>query len=102
MCKYKFSTREVFTVDGKEIERIIQAEYGQKYDIWSMEYAHNNYNSYHVPHVVFDKPFLEFEQEKLNWFVATGKGDYLLYVLMQDMCNKKIIPEGVYLIVVDE
>jgi hypothetical protein len=56
---------------------------------------------YLVPHVVANRLLWSFEQERLKVFQETGEGDFLTYLLMQDMANKDIIPPGVYIIAVD-
>ena len=101
MSKHVFEKREVFVVTDKEIEKIVESHYGREYDFKEGETTEHINGSYLVPHVVFGKNISPVQQNILDKFVRGERSPYFLaYVLMQDMCNKEIIPEGVYIVTI--
>jgi hypothetical protein len=86
--------REIVMVcDYGEIEDIIQDTYGRYYEIPSGEELHNDSSlTFSCAKGVLNR----YENETLNEFIATGHGDWLLNVLVADLCNKGKLAEGKY------
>ena len=93
---YEFRSEEFFVMNHNELQEIILAQYGQKYDIPNGEEIHND--SYMVPHVNRGNVLPNYDQRYLDEFEKTGQGMSLLYIFMQDLCSRGVIPEGRYVI----
>ncbi len=93
----EFPVRQVFILDYSDFDDLTKEVYGRKYDFVPSEEA-NNDSSYYYSNVVAE-PLDEYEANELlkfqnkvsdvNWFAGS---------LLQDMCFKKVIPPGNYLI----
>lgn len=82
-------------VDYNDFERFIQETYGRIYEVaaeeeWSNDSAHN--------YTVRKEPLDEYEQEKMNKFLAGRRAPRMTRVFLQDMANKGLILEGEYTI----
>jgi hypothetical protein len=86
--------REIVMVcDYGEIEEIIHATYGKHYEIPSGDELSNDSSlTFSCAKGVLD----QYENETLNKFIATGHGDWLLNILVADLCNKGKLAEGKY------
>lgn len=81
-----------------EFEELVEATYGRKYEFVVDEECSNHSNhSYHN----FKKDSLdEWETEDFQKFLDIGSYQFLSCILLQDLVNKELIPEGNYLITV--
>lgn len=100
--KVTFPSEEFFICGYKKLEDLIERVYGKKYDIPVGEKVGND--AYLVPHIRKRNDLGQYDINLLTDFIKNGHirsegyGVYLLDLLMQDMCNKGIIPEGKYVI----
>ena len=86
-----------YEVEWTNLERFIEAVYGQKYDIVSdMEWSNDSEHSIKAE----KRTFSQYEVDQLVAFRTTGKGGWILYILLDDLCNRGFIPSGEYLITV--
>ena len=84
-------------VDGWEIEygaleKIIQQHYSRPdYEIPSEEEFGQGWKTY----VLAKRELNEYGAKDIEQFIAkTKQGHYMLHTLLQDLCNKGLVPEG--------
>lgn len=89
----KVTTQLTHYMNYNDFDAIIKEEYGQNYELIADEEC-NNYSSktYSVEKEELDKGDLD----SLNKFISTGRGLYLSRILLQDLVNKELLPEGEY------
>lgn len=91
----KYKTVTYYEIEWTELEQFIEAVYGQKYDIISdMEWDNDSEHSFKVKKA----PLKDYEANQVEQFKATGKGGYIAYAILDDLCNRGFILEGEYLI----
>jgi hypothetical protein len=82
-------------VGYKELERLIADTYGHKFSVvsdqeWSNHEAHT---------LKFIRETLHANDHvKVQEFRASGRGNFILFPLMQDMVNSGVLDEGEYVI----
>lgn len=91
----KIKTVTLNEVDFNELNRAVSAHFGQCYEVVSDEELSND-SSKEV--TVERKPLNEWEAQRVEKFRTTGKGQYLLHRLLQQMCNEGKIEPGKYLV----
>lgn len=91
------TTKTIHSVDYSDFEKAVKYYYGV--DDYSFPADAETGNDTSVATSYYKKyPLGSFEQEELNEFKATGEYNMIYSVLLQDMVNNDIIPEGEYLI----
>ena len=93
----KVKTVTYYQLEWTELERFIKSVYGQTYDFVSDMEANND--SEHT-FSVKQRAFSEWDAKDLEQFKTTGKIGYRAHLLLDDLCNQGLIPEGEYLITV--
>jgi hypothetical protein len=90
--------REIIMVcEYGEIEDIIKDTYGKYYGIPSGEELNNDSSlTFNCAKGALD----QYDHETLDRFIATGSGDWLLNILVADLCNKGKLAEGKYVMYV--
>jgi len=83
----------VMMCDYDEIENIIMDTYGKYYEIPSGEELNNDSS---LTFNCAKGELYEYDKETLDRFIYTGRGDWLLNILVQDLCNKGKLAEGKY------
>lgn len=89
----------VFEIEYGDFEKLVQRVYGQNYEFADdMECSNDSVHRFSVK----EEPLSRFVwgEEDIDKFTKTGKSSFIGHVLLQDMCNKKIIQPGKYLIYV--
>jgi len=91
----KIKEKTYFEIDCFDFEILIEKVYGQAF-----EYPDNMgcINDSCKLFTVSGKELDEFERETVDKFIETGSGTYIAYSLLNDLCNKKIIKPGNYLV----
>ena len=95
MRKLKYEEITYKQVEYHELEDLILHVYKQEYNIAAREEKSNDIS---LTYNVKKEELHEYYVYKLEKFIKTGKGSYMLSSLLQDMCNRDIIKEGNYLI----
>jgi len=76
-----------------EIEDIIRDTYGKYYEILSREELNSNSSlTFNCAKGALD----QYDRETLDRFIVTGHGDWLLNILVADLCNNGKLAEGKY------
>lgn len=99
--KLEFSEIKCYLIDSHELSRFINQEYNKKgtYEFSYDEEVSND--SQHLFPVKKEKLY-EWDERTLEEFVNTGySNSKLTAILLTDMCNRDVIPEGNYLIKVN-
>lgn len=92
-----FSTKTVTEVDGPALETLIKTAYGltENYEIVAYEELSNCEHNVDVS----AGPLDEYDQEKVDEMINTKEPQmWALPAVLQDMCNKGLVPEGTLLI----
>lgn len=85
---------EYYLLDYNELGWYFKTVYGYEYEIPPGE----EIGQCSVKRNIKPEQLDEYDIEKLNKFKTTGKGHYLLTVLMTDCCNMGLLPAGKYII----
>ena len=93
---YLFDEESFFVTTASKIEEIIVETYGYKYLIEEREDISEG--AYLVPHIMFGNELDTRAQEVLERFKNGFLECNIIYFIMQDMCNKCVIPEGMFVI----
>jgi hypothetical protein len=91
--KMKIVTRH--EVNYNDLDEFVTTFYGQEFMFSAVEEAGND--SSHT-FCVEKEEIDEYDQNKLDEFRRTGRGQYLTSTILTDLCNGDLIPEGDYLI----
>lgn len=91
--KLKHKKKVVFEVDYTDLEEFIEEVYGHSIEL----VADQEWNNDESHPISISKKALS-NPSKIKVFKETGKGDWLMYHLLEDMCNNGLIEEGHYLI----
>jgi hypothetical protein len=83
-------------VDYWDLEEIIKEYYGKEYETVPGEEWSNDSNYKFT--IEKGEKIWKADQERLDTFKETGKGEILLRTLLTDMCNNDAIPPGTYLV----
>jgi O-acetyl-ADP-ribose deacetylase (regulator of RNase III) len=95
--KLKHTVDTTISVDSRDLENFIQEVYGRSIEIVADQEIGNHTLSWHA-HTSPGEQLNDFEEKELNEWVSTGKGTHRLGVIMEDLCNRHLIPTGTYLI----
>jgi len=88
--------KTVWFTDYKELEELITKTYGRDYEILASEEMGSSQYAAYWNTTVEDKPLEDYEIDDLQVWKDTGKGQFIVSTILQDMCLRKIIPEGEY------
>ncbi len=91
----RFSKEEFLVVKCNILEKEIQKEYGREFDLVADLTA--NRDSF-IKVMVYKDTLGNYDKECLEGFITEGEGSWLTPLLLTDMCNRDIIPQGRYLI----
>src|SRR5690606_9459132 len=95
MTDLKFTTETFFCVQDYDIEQFIKQHYNHDFSVSSDQEASNDTeHSFNVKKETLNK----WDQETLNNFIKEGRDGHSLRVILTDLANKDLIPEGTYLI----
>lgn len=87
----------LFEIDDIELNRFIKKEYGKDFSFAADQEAPRD--SQHRFSVNGDLD--SFDQASIEKFKKTGNFSYLSRILLDDLCQRKILESGTYLINVD-
>ena len=88
-------TKTVIEMDYDELEDLIRGEFGHEFSVASdLEIGNDSAKTFIFKPEVID----EYDQNKIDGFKKSGKGSYLLRILMQDLVNREVLPAGNYVI----
>jgi hypothetical protein len=85
----------VISVDYNEFEKFVKKHYGGKYEFAPDEECNNDFSRRYV---VNENGPDKWQKESLKTYKENGSGSYLAYAFFQDLCHRKLIEPGVYLI----
>lgn len=91
----KFERTEVLEVDYSDLERFIEQEYEHEFSFLADEEVGNDIEKLYRD---VDGKLDKYELEQVEAFAENGEGSYLTRHLLNDLCRKKKIPAGNYLI----
>lgn len=92
---FKFKRIEYFETEYEEFEELIKKVYEQNYDyICDTECGNDSSQSYMVQSNELDK----YDEKAINIFIESGRYNNMVAVLLNDLCRRKIIEPGNYLI----
>lgn len=92
-----YKTVTYYEIEWTALERFVGEIYGQKYDFVSdMEVSNDSEHSFKVQ----KRQFSEWDVKDLEAFKTTGKTGWRAHLILDDLCNRGLIPEGNYLITV--
>jgi hypothetical protein len=84
-----------FEVEEREFERFVKEIYGHDYSfVADVECGNDSEHSFPVRKSEID----EWDAARLETFKQTGRYDWLVHTLFQDLVNRDLIPEGNYLV----
>lgn len=102
IAKEKFESKckrvNLISVNYGDFEDLVNSVFGHDYS-FPEDQECDNYSdheftvgpdSYYI--------FTEYDQEKLDQYIATGKGSYMTNILMKHMNDVGVLPSGDYLI----
>ena len=90
-----FVKQEYNVVGIEELEKTFKSKYRHHYNILRGE---DGEGIFLREYLLEKEPLDTFDTEDVFLFTETGEGDCLLDMLMQDMVNKEVFPEGRYLV----
>lgn len=93
----KITKKTTLEIKYSDFTRLVEKVYGQEYDF--VEDMGCSNNSFKIFNGVGKDGILANERRReLDRFIKIGKYDYIARILLNDMCDKKIIESGNYLI----
>lgn len=92
--KLNVTEESIFKVNYSEVERLIKETYGREYDLPDDMESCNDTSI----EISVDGILGEYSFNNITKWVETGKGNYLLRSLMNDLCRIGNIDKGRYLI----
>jgi len=92
----KYEQKQVFHVQYFDLEEFIELEYGRTIEIPANEELSNGCSQ--LMKLSSNEPLSEYRLKQLDEWEETGDGSFMLRIIMQDMVNRNVIPEGNYLI----
>lgn len=96
MNELKVTTKTVHEVEYSELDRFASEVYGRNVEIVPAE-EWSNYESHSFD--IKKKPFDEYDAERMLNFMEAGKQTFgITRLLLTDMVNNGLIPEGEYLV----
>ena len=98
MFKLNCEVKKIISTDYSDLEKLIQEVYSQEYEIMpSEEVGSSQYAATYTQNIKKGE-LNNFDKTKFEKWKSTGKGSFILHVIMQDLANKDIIEEGEYII----
>jgi hypothetical protein len=88
--------KEFYVIDYNDLEDFIIDHYNIEDFSFVADYELCNFIIKHFE--IKKEKLTKWDQEKLDKFKTTEDYNYISHVLMTDLCNNDIIPEGNYLI----
>jgi hypothetical protein len=96
MQKLKMQVKQTYHVDYSDLERFIQDVYNV--DDFSIARDQEQGNDTSISMNVVKKPLNTYDSQLIEKFTTVNPPSFMLYTVMQDMCNKDLIPDGQYVI----
>jgi hypothetical protein len=96
MKKQKFSKSIYNVLDKNILNKLVKKIYKNEYDL-SVDI--DEYDSIKIFHIKKEK-LSHWEKVELKKFINKNEYFYIIEILLQDMCNRNIIPTGKYLVYV--
>lgn len=90
-----FKVEFYLTVGYSDFDRFVTKEFGQPFEFAADQESGNDQDH---SFAVTKSPLSRYEDEHLKEFRVTGRYSFLARVLLQDMVNRDVLPEGNYLI----
>ena len=92
----KITTKVLHVVDYSDLEKIIAATYYQDYELPYDEECNNDTSL--TATVGKGQNTSDYDRKRLETFKDSGKGQYMMRPLLNDLADQNLIPEGEYLI----
>lgn len=101
MTPLKYETVVYFEMDAFDLEQFINEHYGfsdnrNGYSFQSDEEIGNGEERAYLG--ILADEFSDWDKDKLEEFKKTGGSDHTTRIILTDLCNTGLIPEGNYLI----
>ena len=90
----KHEKSAIFEVDSDDLDEFISGVYKQKFE-FIVDHVANNDSCYSFD---IEPASLEWDQNKLNKFIITGRYGFLTRIILIDLCNAGLIESGKYII----
>jgi len=93
--------KQVIEMDYNELEDLIRRTYGHNLEVpCDLEAGNDSAHTFNfkVEPWIVGNVLHDYGIKKLEKFKATGEGEYLTCILMQDMVNNGVLEPGDYLI----
>jgi hypothetical protein len=88
-------TVTVHEMDDNEFDELVLTRYGHDFAFAAdRECGNDTQHRFEVQR----KPLDEWEQADLDKFTTSGEGSFLARMLLKDLVNQQVLPEGIYLI----
>lgn len=94
----KIEEKTYFEMNYSDFEKIVKKVYGCDDYEYVDDAGCGNYCNQLYDHIEFEDKFSKYDEEELKKFIETGKGSGMSRILLMDMCRKKIIKPGNYII----
>lgn len=92
-----FSSISSIKADYDAFEKLVEKTYGQPFAFVGDQECRND-SSTEFSGMVKGEEIDEYDTDKLQAFKDTGDHDFLAGVLLQDMVNNDVLPEGNYIV----
>ena len=96
--KLNCQVKSIISTDYSDLEDLIKNVYSQDYEIMPSEEVGSSQYAATYTQRVKKGELCEFYREKFEEWKATGEGQFILSLIMQDLANQDLIPEGEYII----
>lgn len=93
-----FEEKLYITCDVNDIDNLVKEVFGFGYNVNSQEETGSGHEQSRLEIRVSKGVHDKWNMSRLVAFKATGKGQFIIRVLLQELCNLGKIKEGVYLI----
>ena len=94
----KIKEANYFEIDCWDFEKLVHKVYGHKDYEYVADVECGNDSSQRYNGIKVDQESSKWDKRDLDEFIESGKYSNIAYILLQDMCRKKIIKPGNYLI----
>ena len=91
----KSKKRIVIEVDYNDLENVIKDYYGHDFEIVADQEVGNE-STLNI--MVKKKELDKWSTKDMEEFQNTGRGNFMLYKILTDLCNNDVIEEGQYII----
>lgn len=87
--------KTVFSMEYRELEQLIEKTYGHMFEyVADVECGNDCAQTYTLQ----KEPLGDYELARVTEFKSTGRGQWIVYALMQDMVNKEVLEAGDYVV----